>query len=663
MPKYRITVPDAGTYEVTTPEGYSQEQAFELLQGQLGGAGRTPEREKTGGLSAAAQGVGQGLSFGLSDEIEGAVRGGYDALTSDKSFTDAYAERRDVARERLSRAAEDNPVAYYGGEIGSALVVPGGLAKMGVKGALAKSADLGLGARSVAGLKEGAAYGAAYGFGTGQGGVEDHAQNMLTSAALGGAIGGAIPAAVDVGANVAGHVTRGVRGYRDPDGMASEKLTEAMARHVGKSGSPADIVAAREEIAKLAAEAADNPHMMVADIGGETTRRLMRQANNMPNDNVTAFNKALDTRQEGQWSRLEGGLAKALGSPDDYSRAVDDVIARRSSAASSEFAEAMAVDVPMTPQLQGVMQRPAMQSLIKNVEASLANEGQAVGLETRMQALHRLKMELDNQIGTAKRAQAMGNDRTAGMDARTLTILKRDLLDAVDNPAYQKALQNFAGESALANAAEEGFEKALRLPTEEIGKALAKMTAGEQEMWRMGAARAIAGRIREGDVMRDRTKGVFSSPDMRMRLKAIFPDDATLQEFERLLSQEGAMAQTRRAVQGGSATDRNLITAQEAGAPMRAIQAAKNLATGNWLEPVVTAVGRGLNRFSGLNPASANALLTLGMKPAAAGMPQGVENALLRAARAPSQRAQLSNRLAVGAVGATQGPGKPKRSQ
>jgi hypothetical protein len=658
----RVQAPNGATVEF--PDGTDHGTIVKAITENFGSGGEPkPQREKTGALSAAAQGVGQGISFGLSDEIEGAVRGGVDALTSDKSFADAYGERRDAARERLSQASTDQPLAYYGGEIGSALVVPGGLARAGVRGLTARAAERGLGARSAAAAGEGAAYGAAYGFGTGQGGVEDHAQNMLTSAALGGAIGGAIPGVVDAGAAVARRVAQPFRGYVNPQGVASEKMAEALARDVGASGSPADIGAASERIGARAAAAADDPTMMLADLGGENTRRLVRQAGDMPNDNVNRLNKKLDHRQQFQHVRIERDMADALGNPNEYASSIDDIIARRSAAASDDFAEAMAVDVPMTDKLQGVLQRPAMQTLMKNVEASLQNEGQAVGRETRMQMIHRLKVELDNQIGTAKRAQAMGNDRTAGMDARTLTILKRDLLDAIESPAYQKALQNFAGESALANAAKEGFDDALKLPVEEIRQTLASLGQSEQEMWRLGASRALAGKIRQGNVMRDRTDNMFGSPDIQMRLRAIFPDARSLREFQRSLVREARKADTRKAVQGGSKTSQNLKTSDEAGAPARALQTAANLASGRVVEPVLAALGRAGNRFSGLNPASANAMLEIAMRPASQGMDPLVLNALMRAGAAPAQRAGISNRLAAGAAAATQGPGKPKRSQ
>lgn len=608
--------------------------------------------EMTGAGSAALQGVGQGLTFGFSDEIEGAVRGAYDAVTSDKSFSDAYADRRDAARERLDRAAEDQPLAYYGGEIGSALAVPAGVARLGIRGAVAGAAGKGIGARTVAGAKEGAAYGAAYGTGTAEGGLGERAMGAAQGGALGGVIGAAVPGVIDAGAAVWQRgIANPVRGYTNPRQVASEKLGEAMARDLaGQSSTGRDMSRAQRRFDARANAMATDPNAMAVDIGGQNTRRLVRQAQNMPNDNVQRFNARLDQRQNSQWRRIESGLKGALGSPDDYARTLTSIIARRSGQAKQDFANALAVEVPMTPQLESVLQRPAVQSLMRNVEANMANEGQSLAGETTMGALHRLKVELDNEIGRAKRAQAMGNDRTAGMDARTLTILKKDLLGAVDNPSYRNALDNFAGDSALAGAAEDGFESALRMQPEEIAPHLKSMATSEQDMWRLGAARALAGRIRKANKTSDRTENIFSSPDMEMRLKAIFPDQRSLREFQRLLVREARKADTRKAVQGGSATDTNTTTSAEAEAPAALGNAMFQAARGDILGPTMMFLGRAKNRVSGFTPQTANAMLEMAMRHPSQGMDPLVHNAMARAAGYSERRAKAIPPMLAGAM-------------
>lgn len=647
MARFRITGPDGGTYEINAPDTASEQDVLDFAQKRISAK---PQREKTGMLSAAAQGAAQGLSFGFSDEIEGAARGAYDALTTDKSFTDAYGERVGAARERQRHAVEDQPLAYYGGEIGTALAVPGGLARAGVRGATARAADLGLGARSAAAAREGAAYGAAYGAGTAEGGIPERISGAASGAVVGGALGAAVPAAVDLGGAALRRVTQPVRGYTNPEGVASEKMAEALARDMGSSGSPADIARASRRIDARALAASDDPTMMLADIGGENTRRLIRQANDMPNDNVQRFNKRLDHRQNFQWRRIEREMGQTLRDPNDYAETVGDIVARRAQQADGDFQQAWAVETPMTDRLRAVFARPTMRELQQLTARRLADEGMAIGLENRTQQIHRMKLELDTQIGAARRAQEMGNIPKAGWDLRTLQTLKRDLLHAIDNPQYRRALDNFAGESALADAAEDGFQNVLKMHTEEIGPMLRGLSASEADMWRLGAARALAGKIRKPNVTSDRTENIFSSPDIQMRMEAIFPDNESRRQFQRMLVREARKADTRKATQGGSHTSRNLATADEAGAPARAVASAAQVARGNVLDPILTAVGRVGNRFSGITPASANAMLEMGMRPASQGLDPMVFNAMARAQLRPEQRALIARGLIAGSA-------------
>jgi hypothetical protein len=118
--------------------------------------------------------LGQGMSFGTTDEAEAFVRsalGGSD-----------YKQELGKIRGEMSQFAKANPSTAITGEILGAVASPAGLIK--APAMLAKLGNLGQAAvRSGTG-------GAAYGFGTGEGGVEqrlEKAKEMgLTSAVIGG---------------------------------------------------------------------------------------------------------------------------------------------------------------------------------------------------------------------------------------------------------------------------------------------------------------------------------------------------------------------------------------------------------------------------------------------------------------------------------------------
>jgi len=696
MAKFRVTAPDGAVYEVEGPDGSTQDDAIRYVQQNLDTLSAKPApkpQEPTGNLSAFAEGVGQGLTFGFSDEIEAGARGAVDYLTGGPG----YSERLKSARDRQKKAADSNPLAYYGGEIGSAIAVPFGAARLAGRaaaaapglatraaeaatirgvpvgfGATARSANMGLGARTAASASEGAAYGAAYGFGQGEGGFGERAQNAAETGAVGGLFGAAAPAVIDAGAAAIRPLRDAVRGYTNPQGVAAERFAQAMAGDIVGSSQTADDLAEFTTRAGARARMLEtDPTAMQADIGGEQTRRLIRQANDMPNDNVARFNRRLDQRQNSQWRRIERGFGQALGEATDYADTINQTVQRRAQQADVDFSAARAIDTPMTDQLQAVLERPAMRRLVERVNNNLMNEGQPVGLETRTDFIHRLKLELDYLQGQAQRAQMFGNDPTAGFDLRTVTILKRDLLNAVDNPAYRRALNTFAGESALVNAARNGFDDALTMPVEEIAPLLRGMTAGEREMWQLGAARALAQKVRKPNVTGDRTESIFSSPDIQMRLRAMFnvqdvprtrsgsPARPMTQEerdnlrqlrvFQRLLIQEARKADVRKATQGGSRTSQNLATADQQRAPMTAIADTAQALTSGRMDGLLRWLGNISNRFSGLTPRTAEHILEMAMR-APGTAPDELRPLLDQAARSPELRSQIVRRLIAGSA-------------
>lgn len=663
----RVSTPGGATIEF--PEGTDAETISKVMA-QATGASAKPQ--SMGTLEAGARGVAQGVTFGFADEIYGAGKGAASALTGG-GFSDAYAQGRDQMREANKQAADQNPIAYYGGQVVGGVAVPFGAARAGAAavraapGLMAPVANAGrvagfgqlsanaggtLGARALAGAREGAAYGAVAGFGEGEGGATERALNSGRGALFGGAVGAAVPGLVDAGAAVLRGATTPFRAVMQPQAVGREKMAEALMRDVSGEGAgqPGYGAAFNRLTQRLDAGNAAGKNMMLADVGGENTRNLLRSATNQQSTGAERLRKTLDTRQGGQWARIERDMADTLADPREFAESVGDIVARRRSEAGPNFEAAMAVETPMTPRLSSVLQRPTMQNVLQIAERRLADEGEAIGLQTRTAALHRAKVELDTQIGSARRAQQMGNTPTAGMDLRTLTILKRDLMRAIDNPTYRRALDAYAGDSALIGAAEDGFERALTMHTEEIRQTIAGLTTeAEREMWRLGAARALAGKVRQGNVTRDRTEGVFSSPDMQMRLRAIMPNQRAFREFQRSLVLEAKMADTRKAVQGNSTTAKQLAQADEAGQPMRMAVGAAQAATGRF-EPALNLLGRTAQRFSGITPSTANEIISAAMERDPVAVRRALQTAMRTAGNASAARARVAQEIMAGAT-------------
>jgi hypothetical protein len=135
----------------------------------------------TGTATAAAQGLGQGVSFGSMDEVVGGMYG----ATGPGTFGQNYDYATGKMREELKRGREEHPVVSTGAEIGGALTVPVGALK--TTGApllrIGKSAGI-TGALT-----------AIYGAFSGEGGLSDRADNAVTQGMIGAGVGAIIPAA------------------------------------------------------------------------------------------------------------------------------------------------------------------------------------------------------------------------------------------------------------------------------------------------------------------------------------------------------------------------------------------------------------------------------------------------------------------------------------
>lgn len=661
----RVSAPGGANIEF--PDGTDHDTISAVLDQMHGG---TAPSNAPGALQSLAEGAGQGLTFGTSDELEGAARAGIQKLQgSPKPFSDLYSEGVAAPRARQEAERSAHPYAYYGGEIGGSIAVPFGAEGLGLRAGVKMASEAPLLARTAIGAGEGAGYGAAYGYGQGEGGVQNRASGALAGAEGGAVLGAVAPGAVDLASNALGRVTRPIRALSAPNEVADEKILQTIGRDGGNSGNVAGLRIGLDALDARAAGAigAGKP-MVMADFMGDNGRKLLRSAMNMPNDRRAAFNDFLNQRQTGQWSRLESDLAHGLGSPDDYKASVDQIAAVRGANASKDFQSAYSQpwNVKGDDPLVSLLQRPYMQRLLQKTSDKISGvTGENPDALSPWEFLHRTRMQIGNEIGNLKRGQP---DPVSNWDAKDLTTLKGQLTTEISkhNPQFKTAIDNYAGDSDLKDAATEGFDEALKIPTEDLAQKMRSFSStSEADMYRMGAARAIAQKVRTGDVMRDRVKGVFSSPDMDLRLRALFPNGG-LSEFKNSLDLEGKAYGTRAAVQGNSTTASQLAEGDEAAQPARALDAIGNIAVGNYAKPLLNALSRGAQRFSGLTPDVAGAMVNRFAQPAGRGttpIRNALSGAIAHAQQVPQSRAQLVDALIAGYGGISgrlMGPDAPQ---
>lgn len=191
----------------------------------------TPVAPEVSELASAGRGAAQGLSFGLRDELAGALDspvGGLKEIANKfgADFSDedieAYRKERDESRRLDEAAKAANPKSYMAGEIG---------------GAVATSFFPGFGAARAAGLAktvgQAALQGAAYGVGASEGeSIGDIAKDAAVSGAMGGVGGAAGKLAGDA-------LAKGAQKVGNLIGKAADPLEEAGAKAYAKAvGAP-----------------------------------------------------------------------------------------------------------------------------------------------------------------------------------------------------------------------------------------------------------------------------------------------------------------------------------------------------------------------------------------------------------------------------------------
>jgi len=199
-----VDAPAAAAPAPAPAEDHSWLNSFTPVdQPQAGPTAATPSNAPEVGTGEAfVRGAGDGITFGLQDEILAGLDAAVQPLipiADNGSSAPTFGERYDqnVANQRalLKAGQEQHPVASVaGGLVGG--VVPA-LATGGASAATSLAGTVGKGALV------GAGYGGAYGFGSAEGDVLERLPEAGTGAALGGALGAAFPAVIAGGSALA----------------------------------------------------------------------------------------------------------------------------------------------------------------------------------------------------------------------------------------------------------------------------------------------------------------------------------------------------------------------------------------------------------------------------------------------------------------------------
>jgi len=489
----------------------------------------------------------QGLTLGFSDEIGSAIAAGG---VSGPEYERQMAARK-FAREDFE---EENPGMALTGEILGGLA-PGlltggaGLVLAGGKTALRQGGKMGLGRLLGTEAAVGAGTGAVAGAGTAD--PSERGAGAGLGAGLGGTLGVALPA---IGAGVKGAVGGARRGLgmmtrNEAEEAAKRKLSGALAR---------DQVTPQEIIEQIPEGPGFGPiNESVADLAGENVLGVARASQAIPGRSKDMGREALVERAEGQYDRVSDYLLQATGRPkEDVFEVVDEIVARREAEASPLFEEAFQMGVVKNDRLDKILEKPYFSSAAKGKAQTIAKLADVdlgdpdVGYD--MRTLHFIKMSIDDKIGDAVPGSGIG--RT---ERRELIKAKNEFVDILKdiNEPYGKALDVYAGESALLDAIESGrnfWKKDPRLTEREI----AKLTKSEKDMFLAGALDSIRSLMDRAADSRDLVKVIFGNRQFRDKIKAVVKDEDAFDRLKFQMEREANAKRTQDVVLGGSPTAR-----------------------------------------------------------------------------------------------------------
>lgn len=503
------------------------------------------------GVAESARAVGQGLTFGLLDELEAAVRTG--SISGPE-----YERQRNLLREQQKQFGQDSPIVKTGLEIGGSLIAPFGAARQ--IGRLAPSTQAAVIGQTVPGqVARGTAIGAGTGAASGFGFAEEDAGSAAAVGGIfGGLLGGSVPIVVDKAGTLIKNVLNSA-GIGDQQTAANKMLASYLQKD---NLTPTEAQKALDELRKIGV-----PNPVIADLGkslndlaysayvvqskakGGTEAFLVNRMVDQPNDIVKGLvEKAGLAKNVNGFEYLEALTANqsrlaSQSYPDAYSRAINAVPFRQY------------VDRPVFQKAYEEAVKRAGVYGNKLPPLSAIRNAQSVPTDI----LHQIKIGLDRVVDAETDAVTT---KVSGYGRDVLKVKNEfnDLIKSL-NPDYAKANAEFADAERIKNAFKMG-EDYQRLDPKEATAKIKKLNSDEKEAFRLGVMADVNNRLgnfKGGDF----SKQIFKSENQKLLLRNAFPDQASYTEFSQYVKGLGQQSATKQRILGGSRTDENRAVRDE----------------------------------------------------------------------------------------------------
>ena len=542
---------------------------------------------------SALLGVGEGTTFGGSDEMMGALRA---ALPGQGTAKQKYEFGREHARALSDASRAENPWTHG---IGEAV----GAGATALSYGLPALAGRGLMGSIVAGAGVGGVEGLTYGALSGEGGAENRAKNAAKYGTAGLALGGAVPLVTAGGKQLLGMGRDIVEGGVDTmTGRASQRrANKALGATVARSGKSVDDVAD----ALISAQRDGQPQFVAMDALGDAGQRRASAINRSSGDGSTRMRDFIDQRQIDNPERVAGFVSDAFDGGSATAKATRATLkGGRDAAADLDFGAIRAGGEPVD--VRGVISK--IDSYIEpfqKADISSPTRRAMEGLKKQLTGGSDPKFELSDfdKVFTIRKAMRDQIDvlfRQGKTDlARDLKEVRKALDEALGaaNPTYRQAMDDFAQSSRVMDAVDlgQGMVSKSGRAADNVD-AFNALSADQQAAARVGYGDARLKKIENTAEGTTNTARDFTSSKARAEADAMAIDP---EKFRRQVDRETAMTATNYKVGGGSRTADNQADIKDLeGMDLGFIA---NLMRGNTGEMLAQTGQRGINIATGMN--------------------------------------------------------------